>query len=217
VQQVPGEVAAVRAYVASLHDETSLATEFAQQVFEYLPERKWFSRGMAAVILGNDALISGDPAAAIQELTETIRLSEAAGRTYLAVFARSILGEALQMQGRLREAAEIQRQALQLASRKGGRPAPFAGFSYIGLSRLHYEWADLDSAKRNAEKGIEIIKLGGLVEAIPAGRFILAQVHLARQEIEQAIRTMAEAEQAAQRCGNPYVLARVAGWRMRLR
>ena len=45
VQQVPGEVAAVRAYVASLHDEISLATEFAQQVFEHLPESKWFSRG----------------------------------------------------------------------------------------------------------------------------------------------------------------------------
>jgi LuxR family maltose regulon positive regulatory protein len=217
LQQVPGEVAAVRAYVASLHDETSLATEFAQQVFEYLPERKWFSRGMAAVILGNDALISGNPAAAIQALTKTIRLSEAAGRTYLAVFARGILGEALQMQGRLHEAANIQRRALELASSEGGTPAPSAGFSYIGLSRLHYEWDDLDSAMHNAEQGIEIIELGGLVEAIPAGRFILAQVHLARAEIEQAIRTMAKAEQAAQRCGNPYVLARVAAWRMRLR
>jgi LuxR family maltose regulon positive regulatory protein len=217
VQQVPGEVAAVRAYVASLRDEASLATEYAQQVFEYLPERKWFSRGMASVILGNDALISGDPAAAIQELTEMIRLSEAAGRTYLAVFARGILGEALQMQGRLREAAEVQRQALQLASTKGGRPAPSAGFSYIGLSRLHYEWDDLDSAMHNAEKGIEIIELGGLVEAIPAGRFILAQVHLARGQLNQATHLMDEAEQAAQRCGNPYVLARVAEWRMRLR
>lgn len=120
------------------------------------------------------------------------------------------------MQGRLHEAAEIQRQALQLASRKGGRPAPFAGFAYIGLSRLQYEWDDLDSAMHNAEKGIEIIKLGGLVEAIPAGRFILAQVHLARGQFDRATGTMAKAEQAAQRCENPYVIARVAAWRMRL-
>ena len=217
LQQVPGEVAAVRAYVASLHDETSLATEFAQQVFEHLPESKWFSRGMAAVILGNDALVSGNPAAAIQALTETIRLSETAGRTYLAVFARSILGEALQMQGRLHESAETQRQALQLASSKGGRPAPFAGFAYIGLSRLHYEWDDLDGAMHNAEKGIEIIRLGGLVEGIPAGLFILAQIHLARGELDRATGTMAEAEHAAQRCENPYILARVAAWRMRMR
>ncbi len=216
VQQVPGEAAAVRAYVAGLRDETSLATEFARQVFEHLPEGKWFSRGMAAVILGNTPMISGDPAAAIEALTEAIRLSEAAGRTYLAVFDRSILGEALQMQGRLHEAAEIQRQALQLASRKGGRPAPFAGFAYIGLSRLQYEWDDLDGAMSHAEKGIELCKLGGLVEAIPAGRFILAEAHLAQGDLDRATHTMAEAEQAAQRCGNPYVLARVAAWRMRL-
>ena len=215
-KQVPGEAAAVRAYVAGLRDETSLAAEFAQQVFEHLPESKWFSRGMAAVILGNTPLVSGEPAAAIETLTEVIRLSEAAGRTYLAMLARSILGEALQMQGRLHEAAEVQHQALQLASRKDGRPAPFAGFSYIGLSRLQYEWDDLDGAMRHAEKGIELCKLGGLVEAIPVGLFILAEVHLAQGDLDQAIRTMAEAEQAAQECKNPYVLARVAAWRMRL-
>ena len=216
VQQVPGEAAAVRAYVAGLRDETSLATEFAEQVFEHLPESKWFSRGMAAVILGNAPLISGNPGAAIEALTEAIRLSEAADRTYLAVFERSILGEALQMQGRLHEAAEIQREALDLVSRKGSRPAPFAGFAHIGLSRLQYEWDDLDGAMRHAEKGIELCKLGGLVEGIPVGRFILAEVHLARGEFDQATRMMAEAEQAAQRCKNPYVLSRVAAWRARL-
>ena len=217
LQQVPGEAAAIRAYVASIHEETPQATEFAQQVFEHLPESKWFSRGMAAVVLGNAPLVGGDPATAIQALTEAIRLSEAAGRTYLAVFERGMLGEALHMQGRLHEAAEIERQALQLASRTGGRPAPFAGFAQIGLSRLHYEWDDLDGASHNAEKGIETVKLGGLVEAIPVGHFILAQVHLARGELDQAIRTMAEAERAAQRCGNPYVIARVAAWRTQLR
>ena len=216
LKQVPGEAAAVRAYVAGLRDETSLAAEFAQQVFEHLPESKWFSRGMAAVILGNTPLVSGEPAAAIETLTEVIRLSEAAGRTYLAMLARSILGEALQMQGRLHEAAEVQHQALQLASRKDGRPAPFAGFSHIGLSRLQYEWDDRDGAMRHAEKGIELCKLGGLVEAIPVGLFILAEVHLAQGDLDQAVRTMAEAEQAAQGCKNPYVLARVAAWRMRL-
>jgi LuxR family maltose regulon positive regulatory protein len=216
VQIVSGEVAAVRAYVASLRDELPRATDLAHQVFEYLPERKWFSRGIAAVILGMAPLSSGDPAAAVQALTEAVRLSQAAGPAYLAVIATTMLGEALQMQGRLHEAAEIQRQALQLASQTDDGPAPSAGMAYVGLSRLLYEWDDLDGAMRQAEKGIELSKAGGLVEAIPVGCFILSQVHLARGNLDQAAQLIQETEQVAQRYKNDYVMARVAALRMRL-
>ena len=216
MRQVPGEVAAVRAYVASLHDEMPQATELAHQVFEHLPERKWFSRGIAAMILGMAPLGSGDPAAAVQALSEAVGLSEAAGQTYLALIATAMLGEALQMQGRLREAAKAQRRALQLASEKGDRPVPFVGIAHVGLSRLLYEWDDLDGAMRHAERGIELSRLGGLVEAIPAGLLILAQVHLARGQPDQAARLIQDTEQAAQRYENEYVMARAAALRIRL-
>jgi LuxR family maltose regulon positive regulatory protein len=138
VQQVPGEVAAIRAYVASLHDEMSRATALAHQVFDQLPESKWFSRGTAALVLGMAPLNSGDPAAAIQALTEAVRLSQASDRTFLTLIVTTMLAEALQMQARLHEAAETQRRALQLTSEQEGRPVPFAGLAYVGLSRLFY-------------------------------------------------------------------------------
>jgi LuxR family maltose regulon positive regulatory protein len=216
VQRVPGEVAAVRAYVAGLHDEMPQATEFAQQVFEHLPERKWFSRGVAALTLGMAPLSSGDPAAAVRALSEAVRLSQAGGRTYLTLIATTMLGEALQMQGRLHEAAETQRQALQLASGEGNRPAPFAGLAHVGLSRLLYEWDDLDGAMHQAQKGIELSKLGGLVEAIPAGCFVLARVHLARGQPDQAARLIRETEHLAERYENDHVVARAVALQMRL-
>ncbi len=216
VQQVPGEVAALRAYVASLQDEMPQATDLAQQVFEHLPERKWFSRGIAAVILGLAPLNSGDPAAAVQALGEAVRLSQAAGPTFLTSFATTMLGEALQMQGRLHEAAETHRQALQMASEEGSQPAPFASLAHVGLSRLLYEWNDLDGAWHHAEKGIELCRLGGLVEVIPAGCLILAQVHLARGLPDQSAGMIQETVQAAQKCGNEYVMARSVALRMRL-
>jgi LuxR family maltose regulon positive regulatory protein len=216
VQNVPGEVAAVRAYVASLHDELPQAAELAHHVFEHLPERKWFSRGIAATILGMVPLSNGDPAAAVQALTEAVRLSQAAGRTYLTVIATTMLGEALQMQGRLHEAAKTQRQALQLASLTHDGPAPFASMAYVGLSRLLYEWDDLDGAMRHAEKGIELSKTGGLVEAVPVGCFILSQVHLARGHLDLATQLIQETEHVAHRYKNEYVMARVAALRMRL-
>jgi LuxR family maltose regulon positive regulatory protein len=216
VQHVPGEVAAVRAYVASLHDELPQAAELAHHVFENLPETKWFSRGIAATILGMVPLSNGDPAAAIQALTEAVRLSQAAGRTYLTVIATTMLGEALQMQGRLHEAAKTQRQALQLASLTRDGPAPFASMAYVGLSRILYEWDDLDGAMRHAEKGLELSKTGGLVEAVPVGCFILSQVHLARGHLDLAAQLVQETENAAHRYKNEYVMARVAALWMRL-
>jgi LuxR family maltose regulon positive regulatory protein len=216
VHQVPGEVAAVRAYVANLRDDLPQATQLAHQVFKYLPETKWFSRGIAAVTLGMTALSSGDAAAAVEALTEAVRLNQAAGPPYLVVIATTLLGEALQMQGRLREAAEVERQALELASQAVGGPAPFAGMAYVGLSRLLYEWDDLDGALRHAEKGIELSRAGGLVEAIPVGCLILSQVHLARGNLDRAAQLIEETAQVAKRCGNDYVLARVAALCARL-
>ena len=226
-----GEVAAVRAYVASLHNEMPQATELAQQVLEHLPERKWFSRGLAMLTLASAAMCSGDPSAAAQTLSEVVRLSkaaaqtpseairrsQAAGRTYLALIATTMLGEVLQMQGRLHEADETHRQALQLAPEKGDRPAPFAGgLAHVGLSRLLYEWDDLDGAMRHAKKGIELCRLGGLVEAMPVACLIVAQVHLARGLPDQSAEMIQETAQVAQRLGNDYVLARAAALRMRL-
>ncbi len=216
LEHVPGEVAAIRAYVANLRDDLPRASHLAHQVFQYLPETKWFSRGIAAVTLGMTALSSGDPAAAVEALTDAVRLSQASGPAYLVAIATTLLGEAFQMQSRLYEAAEIQRRALQLASQAGSGPAPFAGMAYVGLSRLLYEWDDLDGALRHAERGIELSKAGGLVEAIPVGCFILSQVHLAQGNLDLAGQLIEETEQVAQRCGNEYVVARVAALRARL-
>jgi LuxR family maltose regulon positive regulatory protein len=216
VQQLPGDVAAVRAHVAGLRDQTAEATEFAHEALNYLPESKWFSRGIAAVTLGMASTVSGEPGAAIQALTEAVRLNQAADRTFLTSIATTLLGQALQMQGRLHEAAEVHRQALQLASEQHRRPVPYAGLAHIGLSKLLYEWNDLQGAMYHAERGIELYRLGGLVEALPAAYFILAQVHLARGHPDRGAEMIRETAKVARKYRNDYVLARAAGLRMRL-
>jgi LuxR family maltose regulon positive regulatory protein len=69
---------------------------------------------------------------------------------------------------------------------------------------------------RHAEKGIELSKTGGLVEAVPVGCFILSQVHLARGHLDLATQLIQETEHVAHRYKNEYVMARVAALRMRL-
>jgi LuxR family maltose regulon positive regulatory protein len=103
-----------------------------------------------------------------------------------------------------------------MASEESDRPVPFVGLAHVGLSRLLYEWDDLDGAMHHAERGIELSKLGGLVEAIPAGCWVVARVHLAQGHPDRAGRLIQETEEAAIKYGNDYVMARAAALRMRL-
>jgi len=216
LQKLPGEAAAIRAFVATQRDEMSRAIELCQQVFEQLPEEKWFSRGIAAVILGLAPLGDGDPLSATRTLAEAVRLCRAAGRKYLTLIATAMLGDALQMGGQLGRAAGTYRQALQLAEEQDGRPAPFASMAHVGLARLLYEWNDLDGALHHATQGVALSNLGGLTDTLQESYLILARVYLAGGAEAKALDLIQEAEQLAQRYGHAHLLALAAALRAKL-
>jgi LuxR family maltose regulon positive regulatory protein len=118
-----------------------------------------------------------------------------------------MLGEAQEMQGLLRQAAQTHRQALQLASEQGSRPAPSAGMAYVGIAGPLYEWNDLDGAMRHAMKGIELSEQGGSVDTIEDGYINLAQVYQAQGDVDKAFEMIQGAERLAQRYNHGYWMA----------
>jgi LuxR family maltose regulon positive regulatory protein len=227
-EDLQGEVAAVRAYVAFLQQD-SRAIELSRQALEHLPEQNWFMRSIMAMSLGTAYYWAlGDPVAAIQSLTEAVSLGQTAGDSYLVLMASSTLGEAQQMRGQLCQAAETYRQALQLATRSSaqgegrgggsGHPPPFAGLAHIGLAGLLYEWNDLDRAQRHAQEGIRLGERGQSVDVLQGGcsYLTLAQVYQARGEVDNALEMMRKAEQFAQSHNQAYVIALAAALRARL-
>ena len=215
VQDVPGEVAAVRAFVASQRGDGSRAIELCHQAFEDVPQEKWFSRGIASIILGLVRLDTGDPATAVETLTQVARSNRAAGQTVLTLLTTAMLGEALRTQGRLSQAAETYRQVLQLAVEQVDRPAPFVSSAHVGLAWILYEWNDLDGAARHALKGIALGRLGGLIDAMQGGYLVLAQVHQAQGEGDLARQMINEAQRFA-RSDDPFAVARMAAQRAKL-
>lgn len=223
-----GEVAAVRAYMAFLQQD-SCAIELSRQALEHLPKQNSFMRSIMAMRLGTAYYWAlGDPVAAMRSLTEAISLGQAAGDSYLVLMATSTLGQAQQMRGQLYQAAETYRQALQLATRSSaqgegrgrgsGHPPPFAGLAHIGLAGLLYEWNDLDEAQRHAQEGIRLGERGQSVDVLQGGcsYLTLAQVYQARGEVDNALEMMRKAEQFAQSHNQAYVIALAAALRARL-
>jgi LuxR family maltose regulon positive regulatory protein len=216
VEQVRGEAAAVRAYVAGVRGDVPRASALAQRASAHLPEGNLFLHVIVALNLGIAYWSSGDPAAASQALARAITLGRAAGQTSLTLFATAALGHVQEMRGLLREAVETHRGALGLLAEQGRRPVPFAGIAHVGIASVLYEWNDLAGAARYAAEGVRLSELGGRISFMLAGQVLSAHISQARGNPQKAFEIIQAAERLAQRHGHAYVLAEIAELRVRL-
>ena len=216
VQQIRGEVAAVRAHVAAARGDAPRAIELAQQASKHLAEENLFLRCIVAETLGLAYHWSGNPHAASRVLTEAVRLSRAADHMHLTVTAMAFLGRAQEMQGALGQAIETYRETLELASGPGRRPVPFACMAYCGIANRLYEWNDLDGAMHHATEALALSELGGFMPYQISTLAVLVRVYLARGDVRSAGEIAQKAERLEQQCDYAYVLAMMAEVRTRL-
>jgi LuxR family maltose regulon positive regulatory protein len=216
LQAVPGEVAALRSYVAGKQDKIDRALEFSDLAFKYLPEDNLFLRCVGMLSRGMAHLKFGQPEAAGDALRKAIKLSEAVGWDYLTLLVTTILGQAYEMRGRLQQAFEAHERALAQASGGAKRPAPFASSAYLGLAETCYEWNDLDGAQMYAMKGVHLSEPGDIAESLQAGYIVIGKVHLALGELAQAEDALREAERLAEHYAQAYIVALMADLKTRL-
>jgi LuxR family maltose regulon positive regulatory protein len=159
---------------------------------------------------------SGDPAAAIQTLTEAVALSHAADQSFQTLTAMAILGRAYEMQAALHQAMETYQEALELVSGPDQQPAPFACMAYVGMADVLYEWNDLDSAKQRTLEGVRLSKVGGFIAYQVFGHTLLARIHEAQGDRAGALGNIEQAERLGQQVDYALVKALAAELRIRL-
>ena len=211
-----GEVAAARAEVARMRGEIPRAIDLSHRALEIIPEESLLLRSVAALNLGSAYWISGDTTAASRASSEAVILSEAAENIYVTLVALRELALVKVAQGRLREAAELYRKALQLGLEQGYELLPVMGYVYIGLGDLLREWDNLEAALYHLTEGIKLCKQGGLVVPLPDGYISLSRVKQARGDIVGALATVQEAEQLVRRHNITLFIAKLAAHRARL-
>jgi ATP/maltotriose-dependent transcriptional regulator MalT len=100
-------------------------------------------------------------------------------------------------QGQLRQAAQYWREALAALGRPdtaGYVPLPLAGWLYIRLGEIEYEWDECDVAGQHLAQGLERAELGGDVRAMLAGLVTTARLALTVGDSERAGRCLERAE-----------------------
>jgi len=216
-ENILGNIAAIRAYVAALQENADQAIDLAQQALDLLPESSGAIRSVVSFVLGGAYKLRGNVSGARQAWVETCRTSQAAGNIYLSVSATSALADLFIEQGWLYQAAEKYQEALRLATNSDGRRLPVAARALAGLSGVFYEWNELEKALHSASDCIELCELWGNADSQIAGQLMMARIWQAQGNFSHAKEAMSVAEKIAQkRSLRPGSAGRVENARLRL-
>jgi LuxR family maltose regulon positive regulatory protein len=171
-----GQIAAARATLALTRYQPEAMITQARRALEYLPPDSLFSRIRAIWTLGFAYQVQGDRAAARQAYTEAIAISQASGNIRMTIVATISLGAIQEFENHLYQAAETFRSGLQLA---GDHPQPFENEAHLGLTRIFYEWNDLEAAEQHGQQSLQLARQYDRV----IDRYILSEVFLARLKL----------------------------------
>jgi LuxR family maltose regulon positive regulatory protein len=213
--EILGEVTTIRAAVAGLRGESSRAMDLSRRANELLTEGNQFLRCIIAASEGFAHRNRGDVAAASQAFAEVAALSRSVGATYVALLAFKHLTELQMVQGHLQAAADVCRQALELAAERGKR-LPASSAAHVGMGKLLREWNELDAATEHLKEGIELGERGGNVEIVLDGHVTLARTRRSLGDWVGAADALETAKRLAQKHDVGDWVARVKAWQARL-
>ncbi len=193
VRHLVGRIDAARSTVAINYDDYAQAILFSRRALALLSEEDRLARGLVALNLGDAEKHLAPSERAESALSEAIRLNGQNGLTVTAVTARASMAQLRLVQGRLHQAADLFKQAIELASshvEQGGQILPSAGKAYVFLSEVCNEWNDLEMAASYAAKGIELCEQWGHFSHRIDGYLSLAGVQHAQGDIAAALATL---------------------------
>jgi LuxR family maltose regulon positive regulatory protein len=189
-----GHIAAIRAYVASIHNDTARATELARLALERLDLDDLAIRAVAWFTLGGACLMQDDLEGMYQAMSQAAAMGQASDNIHIALPALNSLAGLQRAEGKLHHAESTCRAALRLATLPSGDVLPVAGGALAGLAELLYEWNDLHAALDHARRGVELCRQWGNADSLAGALITLAWIESER-DLEQAWATFQELEE----------------------
>lgn len=191
-----GELAAVRAILASLEGEIEDSLDLSRRALELLPPERTALLGFIERNLGVVYMITGNLEAARAIFERSATLGEKSGDFTSLVVGQEKLGTARRMQGRLRESKALYEQAIASATDSQGRRNPVVTKAVLGLADILREWNDLDRAEALLDEGIRLAHQWSEFLAM-ACYLVLFRVRQARGDLEGAAELLDQSQRMA--------------------
>jgi len=208
-----GNVAAIRANIATYIGDLKACASYGEQVLRLLPETEVIARTMARLHVARAFRVTGDVTVASEQLAVAAVAPVRASGNLLGTLGAVINVARLQeLRGRLRLAAATYRELVQIATGPEELRGLHGGLPYyVGMGDLYREWNDLDAASSYLAQAMELQPGMGTVDAeyVTRGYLALARVQHALGEHASAQETLVALNELAQRRGFvPHLLTR---------
>ncbi|HSJ57684.1 MAG TPA: hypothetical protein VLC95_10910, partial [Anaerolineae bacterium] len=215
---VRGEIAVIRAVLASVKWDGQCSLELSKQALELLPaarsdEEVWL-RVLALQAHANCARLQGRVREAEAYYFEALTAVQTLDSPFLVQAITNRLGQNQLHQGRLGRAAHTFEGALAEAEARGGELWWFSGELYAHLSQIYVEWNDLDRALEHVRRGIDLSRQAHNHLALLDGHLALAGVEAARGQVDAARSALEQAQQLALEVGTAYLEQQVVAHRV---
>lgn len=187
-------LAIARAFHAQAIGESAGTIKYAEQALTCLSEEDDYIIGLADSLLGLAYWENGDLDAAVQHMTNAVVRLRITSHFIYAISGSYVLASIKIAQGRLFDAINIYREALQLASKPGEPSLQGTADLHMGLSKLYREQGKEDAARDHLLK-CEVL---GKPAALPAWPYDLylaqAQLRVDQGELDDALKYLEEAD-----------------------
>ena len=188
-----GQIAAMRALVAASKNDIDTILTQSNRALEYLAPGNLCIRTMTTFSLGVVYELQNDREAAERAFNEVIETAQASENTMFTLAALSSLASLQISENKLHNAESSYRRSVEIIN----DPDNWLLYDpFFGLSRIHYEWNDLDSAEDFARSCIRLapqVECGMVVSA----EVLLTRICLARGDVAGAAAQVAIAYQTA--------------------
>lgn len=157
-REILGNVAAMRALLATMRSDMSLAVELAHQADRLLPTDNLIPRNVICFVLASGHLEAGELAKAGRALGEELGLGRASDNLWTVVRSLCDLADLEILQGRLSKAADLCREALQEAEVRGARQFGTVGYVLVKLGEILYARDELAAARERVIEGVNLMQ-----------------------------------------------------------
>ncbi|MEH7248838.1 LuxR C-terminal-related transcriptional regulator [Neobacillus niacini] len=193
-RRLPGSIAVFRAGLALVLGDVPATVKYAQLVLDLVPEDDHLPRGSAAALLGLASWRSGDLDEAHRMFADGIATVQLAGAIPDAINGAIALADIRIAQGRLRDAMRTYKRGLLLAAEYGEPELLGTADIYVGMSELHREHNDLNTATQHLLRSKE----QGEHTGFPQNRYrwyvAMARIREAEGNLDSALNLLHEAE-----------------------
>lgn len=198
VHSMVGTISAGRASWADIQGNIVEAAKLAHQALYLLPDTDPLSQSMRSVATGTLAKtiwLRGDLEQARQMYVSAAEMGQAAKNLEMVINNNTNIAEIFIEQGYLKQAEQLLQETLPLTIRADGQRLPQSVQVYCHLSKVYYEWNQLEQAALYAQRCLEVSQQWGYEESQAIASILLGWIEQARGHREQAQAFMRTADQ----------------------